>query len=182
MSQPRLVLIAERSFAHWRSSSRCGDDLATSRSMDEHAALSADLRLQHAVAIRQTTGGARSAPPAKQGRVKCVQRSSPQWRAWASAFSAFHRAWPPRHRAPRSQPPPIWGTRPIRLTGAPIATGTGGGTIGIIVGGTDCGRRAGQNPARSPHPIAIAGRASRPSAAMKLARASARLSPRGSST
>src|SRR5262245_34999041 len=115
--------------------------------MDQRAALSADLRLQRAVAIRQTTGGARSAPPRKKGRVKCVQCSSPQWRAWASAFSAFHRAWPPRHRAPRSQPPPIWGTRSIRLTGAPIATGTGGGgTIGIIVGGTDCGRRAGQNP------------------------------------
>src|SRR5262249_15706913 len=150
--------------------------------MDEHAALSADLRLQRSVTIRQTTGGARSAPPANQGRGKWAQLSPHRGRAWASAFPAFPRAGPPRHRAPRSQPPPIWGTRPIRLTGAPIATGTGGGTIGIIAGGTDCGGRAGQNPARSPHPIAIAGRAARPSAALKLARGSARLRPRGSST
>ena len=71
----------------------------------------------------------------------------------------------------------------IRCIGAVITTDTGGGgTIGITAGGNNhrTTGRAINGPARSPHPIAA--RASCSSAAMKLARASARLSPRGSST
>ena len=62
-----------------------------------------------------------------------------------------------------------------------IGTG-GGGTTGTTAGGNGHRTmgRAIDGPVRSPHPIAA--RASCASAAMKLARASARLSPRGSST
>jgi hypothetical protein len=73
--------------------------------------------------------------------------------------------------------------RSIRCTGAATTIGTGGGgTTGITAGGND--HRPAGRATNGPGPfVSFDGRrASCASAAMKLARASAKLSPRGSST
>jgi len=182
MVQPRAVLTVEPTFAPMALFVAVRGDLAGADRRMQRGAVGRS-RTAARGRQRQTMGAARSASLEKARRMTCVQSSSRRWWVWASASAPYRRASPRRRPAlPPRRPPNSLGrlSRPI---GALIATGTGGGgTIGIIAGGSERRGGPGKVPAHLPHPTAMAGRESRRSAAMKLARASARLSPRGSST
>jgi hypothetical protein len=185
MSQPRAVLIARRRFGSMAFVVALRGDLATSRLTDECAALPAEPRNRsYAVTKRQIAGDASvGASLVLQGEYNARNRRS-------SAGRVRHRAGryvadlggPRQRRGHRTGSPPQSRGRAGVLAPVPLALVAPPLSSSLVVAIADDGPGGQRRPARWFHPAASDGLTSRWSAAMKFARASARLSPRGSST
>jgi hypothetical protein len=184
MSQPRAVLIARRRFGSMAFVVALRGDLATSRLTDARRCrpnLGTAATRSPNVRSRETP---RSAPLlVLQGEYNARNRHS-------SARRLRHRAGryvadlggPRQRRGHRTGSPPQSRGRAGVLAPAPLALVAAPLSSSLVVVTADDGPGGRSRPARSFHPVASDGLTSRWSAAMKFARASARPSPRGSST
>ena len=184
MSQPRAVLIARRRFGSMAFVVALRGDLATSRLTDARR-------------CRPNLGTAATRSPNVRSRE--TPRSAPLWYCKESIMRAIvirsarrlrHRAGryvadlggPRERRGHRTGSPAQSRGRAGVLAPAPLALVAAPLSSSLVVVTADDGPGGRSRPARSFHPAASDGPTSRWSAAMKFARASARLSPRGSST